>query len=113
MVGDRFQPENMRNGQWHSSWRITNHKAIGHIKVIVHYFEDGNVQLNTDRIVELEWDGSSYDSLEAKAQALVEKIRDKEDTVQLAINESYLQLSEATFKKLRRQLPVTRSKVDW
>jgi capping protein alpha len=47
------------------------------------------------------------------AQELVKQIRAKEDEVQVAVNEAYGQLAETTFKKLRRQLPITRAKVDW
>jgi capping protein alpha len=31
----------------------------------------------------------------------------------MAINDSYSELSENTFKELRRALPYTRNKVDW
>ena len=111
LVGERFQLQNMRNGQWHSTWRAERGTVKGTIRAIVHYFEDGNVQLNTHRDVEFAWTPS--EEAEASAKELVEKIRNCEDEVQLAVNEAYGQLADTTFKKLRRQLPVTRTKVDW
>lgn len=115
-VGDRFQLENMRNGQWRSVWVLdpTNKIVTGQLRAMVHYFEDGNVQLNTKRDCEFSWDLEMFgqDWHEA-ARDLVKMIKTKEDEVQVAVNEAYGQLADTTFKKLRRQLPITRSKVDW
>lgn len=111
LVGERFQSQNMRNGQWQSAWCIEDGKVTGTIRAIVHYFEDGNVQLNTHRDAQFEW--IFTEDFENSAKELISKIQSHEDEVQVAVNEAYSQLADVTFKKLRRQLPVTRAKVDW
>lgn len=116
MVGDRFQLDNMRNGQWRSTWTWTPTENLvrGQLHAIVHYFEDGNVQLTTKRSVEFSWDLDKFNGEhDEAARNLLKMIQTKEDEVQVAINEAYGQLADTTFKKLRRQLPITRSKVDW
>lgn len=120
MVGERFQLANMRNGQWRAVWRYSpaSETIVGEVRVIVHYFEDGNVQLNAKRGCEMELKTPSAAEDEEStadkiAKEVVAKVRSREDEIQLAINDAYSQLSETTFKRLRRQLPVTRSKVDW
>lgn len=106
LVGNRFNTSNFWNGQWRSTWSYDGQQLTGNISVRVHYFEDGNIQLNT---------GKSGLTIEAQNTplAIFEAIGKAEDDVQFSINDSYHQLSETVFKRLRRQLPMTRAKVEW
>lgn len=47
------------------------------------------------------------------AESMVKLIKDAEMEYQTALNESYVQLADNTFKSLRRVLPITRNKLDW
>ena len=44
----RFNNQNFWNGRWRSVWKVSGGKVTGRIRVNVHYFEDGNVQLITE-----------------------------------------------------------------
>lgn len=83
------------------------------MRALVHYFEDGNVQLNARKTITADQELPSSYGVEDQAAAIIAAIKKAEDQVQFALNESYAQVSENTFRKLRRQLPLTRSKVDW
>jgi len=113
IVDNKYNPSNYWNGRWRSVWSVEKggSKLTGSAKVQVHYYEDGNVQLNSTKDFELE---ISSEQDEAKAaKAIVKAIEKAEKEYQMAINESYTELSENTFKELRRALPFTRNKVDW
>lgn len=72
----------------------------------MHYYEDGNVRLLTSKPVAL-----SPSSL--SAQTVVREIAMAEKRYQEELNKGFTNLSEGAFKGLRRQLPITRQKVEW
>lgn len=76
------------------------------IHVDVHYYEDGNVSLNTTKPVNI-----SISSL--SAEAIVSRIATAERDYQETLNRAFVQMAEEAFKNLRRQLPITRQKVEW
>ncbi|KAJ3059432.1 F-actin-capping protein, partial [Quaeritorhiza haematococci] len=51
IVNSKFNPNNFWNGRWRSTWTVN--PSTGHLKgtakVHVHYYEDGNVQLNSSK----------------------------------------------------------------
>jgi capping protein alpha len=50
---------------------------------------------------------------ETAAEQISELIAHAEDEYQRGLNAGYMQLSNNTFKSLRRTLPITRSKLNW
>ncbi|KAI1321593.1 F-actin-capping protein [Mortierella claussenii] len=115
IVHNKYSPSNFWNGRWRSVWHLdtTTHQVNGTLKCKVHYYEDGNVQLETAKDVEEKLSTSSSEPSKVIAKALLELIAASESKYQSALNESYHELAESTFSGLRRALPYTRTKLDW
>lgn len=99
-----------RNGRWrsHFLFNTASGALTGSIKVDVHYYEDGNVRLLTEKPVT----GSTLSSSASGAE-IVGQIAMIERKYQEDLNRGFTGMSEGAFKSLRRQLPVTRQKVEW
>ncbi|PSN75444.1 F-actin capping protein, alpha subunit [Corynespora cassiicola Philippines] len=108
-VANKYSPSNFWNGRWRSSYIFdpASGSLSGTIKVDVHYYEDGNVRLLTDKAVSVSV-GSNAGATEVVRQIALAEKKYQED-----LNRAFGSLSEGAFKALRRQLPVTRQKVEW
>lgn len=74
----------------------------------VHYYEDGNVALSTSKqIANVLVEGSG------NADSVIRKVAGIEKQYQEEVNRTIVGMNEGSFKALRRQLPVTRQKVEW
>lgn len=78
----------------------------GKILVDVHYYEDGNVALNTNKPINIVIPSIS-------AESIISRIAAAERDYQEELNRAFVQMAEGAFKNLRRQLPITRQKVEW
>lgn len=108
-VASKYSPSNFWNGRWRSSYLYnpSTGSLTGTIKVDVHYYEDGNVRLLTNKEV------SANLSPGASASEIVRQIATAEKKYQEDLNKAFGSLSEGAFKALRRQLPITRQKIEW
>ncbi|KAK9431698.1 F-actin-capping protein subunit alpha [Lipomyces doorenjongii] len=108
IVGNKFSPFNFWNGRWRSSYiaNLASGSLTGTIAIDVHYYEDGNVRLKATKQVE-----SDFKS--AQTSSIIKSIAALERSYQEELNREFGGLSDGAFKSLRRQLPVTRSKIEW
>ncbi|KAH7397809.1 putative F-actin-capping protein [Cadophora sp. MPI-SDFR-AT-0126] len=108
VVANKYSPNNFWNGRWRSLYIFdpTSSSLSGSIKVDVHYYEDGNVRLLTNKPV-----SASISS--ASASTILREITIAEKKYQEELNKGFNNLSEGAFKGLRRQLPITRQKIEW
>jgi capping protein alpha len=80
------------------------------VKVSVHYFEDGNVQLHSACELSASVLVDQPDSLARKVADAVSKF---ESEYQGALEEMYVNMHRTTFRAMRRLLPVNRQKFVW
>lgn len=114
----QFQPKNFWNGRWRSEWHIpffngksSDFECHGKIRLQVHYYEDGNVQLISHKDIKVELKFTQ--DIVATAKEIIRVICENENSYQYGIHENYAAMFDTTFKVLRRPLPITRSKIDW
>lgn len=82
----------------------------GSLKVNVHYFEDGNVQLHTNLEPKADINVDDPDSTGKAIAAALQKI---ETDFQSNLEEMYVNMHRSTFKAMRRFLPINRQRMNW
>jgi len=111
---------NLRNywsGNWRSTWTVALAEGPtieGTLKVRAHYFEDGNVQLQTSKAVASKPLAVSDDaSPQQLGEAVVAVVAEAETALQRGLEDMYANMSHETFKAMRRTMPITRTKMKW
>lgn len=111
LKGERVNLRNFYSGSWASTWAAApaasgfGYDVSGEIAVRAHYFENGNVQLQTTKAIE----SAAAKDVDAVA-ALIEAA---EGALQRGLEAMYDDMTGATFKAMRRTLPVSRTKMKW
>lgn len=113
----KFEPKNYWTGRWRSNWTISfasggngNVSLQGKVKIDVHYYEDGNVQLNARHDLATSAKGGNPAAL---AKSVIDAIKKSEHGYHDIIAEEINNMNSSSYKSLRRQLPITGSLIDW
>ncbi|WEW58668.1 F-actin-capping protein subunit alpha [Emydomyces testavorans] len=109
LVANKYSPNNFWNGRYRAVYHVpvsSPGTITGKLHVDVHYYEDGNVSLSNTKPVSISIQSTSAD-------AIMKRIAAAEREHQAELNEAFSRLAEGAFKGLRRQLPITRQKVEW
>ncbi|GAA5952573.1 hypothetical protein JCM3765_002210 [Sporobolomyces pararoseus] len=109
LVGNKYNPNNYWTGRWRSKYEVDYEtgKIDGTAMINIHYYEQGNVQLSTTL------HSSAQLSPSPSPEEIIASLKSSEQTFSTSLSSTYSELSDETFKGLRRALPKTRSKIDW
>ena len=100
------------SGRWKSRLVLragaerTSGKADGDVHNAVHYYESGNVQMETTKHVSKEWVGLK--DPETLARRFVVFLEDSEREFHMKLDEMCQHLSDKSLKTLRRRLPISK-----
>ena len=112
IVGNKYNLRNFWSGRWRSTYVFdlsTRAFTRADIRVHTHYFENGNVQMQTQYSDTM----PAFQSTGSIAADVIRAIEAHEQHYQTKLFETTDLLREDAFKALRRTLPITREKVDW
>lgn len=129
LTGEKTNLRNFWSGRITSSWTIATEgldlavlslsdsqkisvSISGDIKVHAHYFEDGNVQLQTNRQFPAK-NVSIVSPDKDFAGPVLNVIRESEKALEQGLSDMYVNMNEETFKQMRRLMPITRNKMEW
>ncbi|EMR08756.1 hypothetical protein PNEG_02928 [Pneumocystis murina B123] len=108
IVGNKYNPVNFWNGRWRSFYQFSESSLVitATLLIDVHYYEDGNVRLTTNH-------NFSFEAKSANSSDIIAAIAEEEKKYQEELNMTFHGLNDHDFKSLRRQLPMTKQKINW
>ncbi|TIA88774.1 hypothetical protein E3P99_02393 [Wallemia hederae] len=115
-TGNKFNQSNYWSGRWTAKWvyDLSSNELTGNIDVTIHYFENGNVQLQASHKPQIKSPINGPPTTVEEARKIVKSISESDRQYQAYLNVLYEdKLSEKLFRSLRRALPITREKIDW
>ncbi|XP_067415073.1 F-actin-capping protein subunit alpha-3 [Emydura macquarii macquarii] len=113
--GHQYKPLGFWNGLWRAEWTFSQFPVItqvtGTIQLQAHYFKDANLHMAVCKTVE-----ETLHIIDPAQLAIdfVKLIESEDNKFQIAMLETFQALTDETWRKtLRRQLPVTRTIINW
>jgi capping protein alpha len=100
------------NAYWTGNWRavyklpLSGGSLESKLEVNVHYFEDGNVQLNAAF-------AAPAVTVAAEADAIAAAVEKIETEWQANLEKMYIDMHHQTFKQMRRALPLNKMTMNW
>jgi len=116
ITGEKLNLRNFWSGNWTSTWTVGLEAAptvSGEVKLRAHYFEQGNVQLATKKAVPAASLAKGAGGAAAMAHAVAEHVAAEEATLMEGLELMYANMTDETFKAMRRVMPVHRNKMNW
>lgn len=116
ITGEKTSLKNFWSGKWNSVWQVTfDDESVanisGDIKTHIHIFEDGNLQLQSNKIIASKT--LSYQSNEELYTKIISYIKTEETSLQNGFEEMYSDMQSETLRAMRRVMPITRTKMEW
>mmetsp|Transcript_39467 Transcript_39467/g.68396 ORF Transcript_39467/g.68396 Transcript_39467/m.68396 type:complete len:288 (-) Transcript_39467:106-969(-) len=115
VTGEKTSLKNFWSGRWTSTWNLvvsgSSATISGDIKLHVHYFEDGNLQLQSAKQVPAS--DLTFSSDAELGANVVKFIQTQESLLQSGLEDLYSNMSQETFRSMRRLMPITRTKMEW
>jgi capping protein alpha len=115
IAGERSNLKSFWSGKFQSQWNVTvdgsTARLSGESKIHVHYFEDGNLQMQTSKSFPAET--LNWKNEVELADAIFTRIQAFENALQNGLDDMYTNMNNETFKSMRRIMPITKTKMDW
>lgn len=107
--------KNWWSGKWSGRYTVTvsggSAEVCGVISVRGHYFENGNIQLQTSK--EIEAKTVTFTDPESLAVAVTTHIRQSESALHEGLEEMYEKMGDVTLRNMRRTKPITADRFTW
>lgn len=115
ITGEKINLKNFWSGKWSSTWTLALEEGVaslsGEVKIHIHYFEDGNLQMQSHK--QIAPNEIAFNTEAVLFDKVASIIQSEESALQNGLEEMYTNMNGETFRSMRRIMAVTRTKMDW